>query len=79
MGQEAHLVLLLDMKVSQKQCRYLKFLKLSFSIVLDLGILGVLKIIRQHLEGGRGGVKNFPKGADKTGEGWSTTSENVLT
>ena len=57
MGQEAHLVLLLDMKVSQKQCRYLKFLKLSFSIVLDLGILGVLKIIRQHLEGG-GGVKN---------------------
>ena len=60
MGQEAHLVLLLDMKVSQKQCRYLKFLKLSFSIVLDLGILGVLKIIRQHLEGGRGGQK-FPK------------------
>ena len=57
MGQEAHLVLLLDMKVSQKQCRYLKFLKLSFSIVLDLGILGVLKIIRQHLEGGRGGSK----------------------
>ena len=77
MGQEA-LVLLLDMKVSQKQCRYWKFLKLSFSIVLDLGILGVLKIIRQHLEGGRG-VKNSPKGADKTGEGCSTTSENVLT
>ena len=62
MGQEAHLVLLLDMKVSQKQCRYLKFLKLSFSIVLDLGILGVLKIIRQHLEGGRGGGQKFEIG-----------------
>ena len=60
MGQEAHLVLLLDMKVSQKQCRYLKFLKLSFSIVLDLGILGVLKIIRQHLEGGKGGGSKIP-------------------
>ena len=77
MGQEAHLVLLLDMKVSQKQCRYLKFLKLSFSIVLDLGILGVLKIIRQYLEGSGGGQKS-PKDADKIGEGWSTTSENVL-